>query len=352
MKAVELTELPEATITDDSLIPVVNPDGTGRATLKEVRGLGLSGQETFFLATASASGVTAGSEGWQDVPQATTADKRYLWSYIRFTYTDGKVVTTPPAIVGVYGDTGDKGDKGDKGDTGKPFVIAKTYPSIQAMETGYATDGVDVGAFVVIDTGSVEDPDNGRLYLKGDTAYQFIVDLSGIQGLTGPQGPKGDKGDKGDRGESAMEGFIDVIYPVGSLYWSSRNVNPSTWLGGTWEQIKDKFVLAAGDIYTNGDEGGNAEVTLTVDNLPSHTHTITRAKANHNHNTTIIEPCSYNEGDYDWGFFTASQGGFRAREAYTGEYAPPDYESEQTGNNTPFSNMPPYLVAYCWERTA
>lgn len=204
MKAVELTELPEATITDDSLIPVVNPDGTGRATLKEVRGLGLNGQETFFLASASTSGVTADSKEWQDVPQATTADKRYLWSYMRFTYTDGKVVTTPPAIVGVYGDTGDKGPKGDKGDTGKPFVIAKTYPSIQAMETGYATDEVDVGAFVVIDTGSVEDPDNGRLYLKGDTAYQFIVDLSGIQGLTGPQGPKGDKGEKGDKGDAGI----------------------------------------------------------------------------------------------------------------------------------------------------
>lgn len=115
MKAVELMELPQAPVSDDTLILVATPDGPGRATLKEVRGLGLSGQETFFLATASASGITTDSEGWKEVPQATTADKRYLWSYTRFTYTDGKAVTTPPAIVGVYGNTGPKGDKGDTG---------------------------------------------------------------------------------------------------------------------------------------------------------------------------------------------------------------------------------------------
>ena len=35
-----------------------------------------------------------------------------------------------------------------------------------------------------------------------------------------------------------------AAHPVGSLYWTSKNENPSiTFGGGTWKQITDKFVL-------------------------------------------------------------------------------------------------------------
>jgi hypothetical protein len=66
---------------------------------------------------------------------------------------------------------------------------------------------------------------------------------------------------------------ILAAHPVGSLYWSSKNTNPSQLFGGTWTQLKDKFILAAGDTYTNGATGGAATVTLTVNQIPSHTHT-------------------------------------------------------------------------------
>lgn len=69
-----------------------------------------------------------------------------------------------------------------------------------------------------------------------------------------------------------------LMYPVGSIYWTSlapeNGGNPNTLFGGTWVQIKDKFVLAAGDVYTAGATGGASTVTLTVNNLPSHTHPI------------------------------------------------------------------------------
>ena len=46
---------------------------------------------------------------------------------------------------------------------------------------------------------------------------------------------------------------------IGSYYWSSNSTNPGTIFGGTWEQIKDKFVLAVGDTYTAVDiTGGEA----------------------------------------------------------------------------------------------
>ncbi len=67
-----------------------------------------------------------------------------------------------------------------------------------------------------------------------------------------------------------------AAHPVGSLYWTSVNENPAvTFGGGTWEQIKDKFILAAGDTYSQGSTGGSATVTLTTNQIPSHTHTFT-----------------------------------------------------------------------------
>lgn len=33
--------------------------------------------------------------------------------------------------------------------------------------------------------------------------------------------------------------LLDLIYPVGSLYWSSNSTNPATLFGGTWTQIAD-----------------------------------------------------------------------------------------------------------------
>ena len=78
-----------------------------------------------------------------------------------------------------------------RGAQGEGFKISKTYPSIEAMNAGYATDGVPLYGFVLIDTGNVEDEDNAKLYVKGETAYEYLTDLSGSQGITGPEGPQG-----------------------------------------------------------------------------------------------------------------------------------------------------------------
>lgn len=66
---------------------------------------------------------------------------------------------------------------------------------------------------------------------------------------------------------------ILAAHPVGSLYWSSKGTNPSTLFGGTWKRIKDRFVYAMGDNDTVDVTGGNAKITLTTQNLPSHAHT-------------------------------------------------------------------------------
>ena len=50
---------------------------------------------------------------------------------------------------------------------------------------------------------------------------------------------------------------FNFIYPIGSIYMSVNNVNPTTLFGGTWEQLKDRFLLGSGDSYTNASVGGN-----------------------------------------------------------------------------------------------
>ena len=124
----------------------------------------------------------------------------------------------PAGPAGAKGEQGIQGPKGEKGD---PFAVAKTYPSVAAMNAGFATDGVKEGGFVVINTENVEDEDNAKLYVKGKSAYTFLTDLSGAQGMKGPQGergpqgnpgaqgaagPKGEKGDQGANGEQGPAG--------------------------------------------------------------------------------------------------------------------------------------------------
>ena len=78
---------------------------------------------------------------------------------------------------------------------GEPFTIDKTYSSIEEMNNSFATDDVKKDHFVVINTGNVEDEDNGKLYRKDEDGYTFIVDMSGKRGEDGEKGDPGDIGD-------------------------------------------------------------------------------------------------------------------------------------------------------------
>ena len=70
--------------------------------------------------------------------------------------------------------------------------------------------------------------------------------------------------------------LLDIAHPVGSLYWTSSSENPAvTFGGGTWTQIKDVFVWAKGDSDTVNATGGHKTITLTTNQIPSHTHTFT-----------------------------------------------------------------------------
>lgn len=127
--------------------------------------------------------------------------------------------------------------------------------------------------------------------------------------------------------------LLNLIYPVGSIYMSANNVSPASFIGGTWEQIKDTFLLAAGTTYSAGAKGGEATHTLTVSEMPNHYHVMKVATATS----------------------TASDAGWRASgvKAYSSQLAnSPTDNITDVGGNAAHNNMPPYLAVYVWKRTA
>ncbi|MGE5494624.1 MAG: phage baseplate protein [Burkholderiales bacterium] len=125
-----------------------------------------------------------------------------------------------------------------------------------------------------------------------------------------------------------------AAHPVGSIYVSSSWENrPAVIFGGTWTQIKDRFILGAGDAYANGAVGG----ALT-----------------HRH----LSPITWREADggrpalfgltNDFGLKTGETGSI-----YGGQYT--DGGENQSINRyyTSYSeSLPPYVAKYIWERTA
>ena len=114
-----------------------------------------------------------------------------------------------------------------------------------------------------------------------------------------------------------------------------NSTNPAIIIGfGTWSQLKDRFLLGAGDTYTNGNTGGEATHTLTVNEMPSHNHSIT--------NYYTIQASG----------FTNAYGPDKNGNVWN--YRNPDaaFKINNTGGGQAHNNMPPYLVVYMWKRTA
>lgn len=94
---------------------------------------------------------------------------------------------------------------GGEGGGGGTIVVSvsdviKSYPSVEEMNANFATDGVPVGKCVIINTGDVNDEENAQLYIKTETEYMYLADLSGAQGIEGKQGVRGPEGPQGPEG--------------------------------------------------------------------------------------------------------------------------------------------------------
>lgn len=161
---------------------------------------------------------------------------------------------------------------------------------------------------------------------------------------------------------------FDKIYPIGSIYISVSNVNPSTLFGGSWVQITDKFLIGASSTYPVNTSGGTTTHNHTV---PSHVH----PEGNHTHSL----------GDSAWADLYYGNSSFVTREVggvgYTsnnsktvagGQVARNNWETYGTalGGTTygmtsnvntgecgqltsgSTSVLPPYFAVYFWQRVS
>ena len=204
--------------------------------------------------------------------------------------------------------------------------------------------------------------------------------------------------------------LADLIYPVGSIYISINSTNPKTLFGGTWEQLKDRFLLGAGNSYAGGNTGGATSATsgnysgtsgtysgtsgsysgtsgaysgtsgstaISISQMPSHTHT-QNAHSHTQHPETWMN-CSPKDG------LVPTSGSFYAQAAtatyYTGSttatnqktggdqghthsipshthsipshtHSIPSHTHSIPSHSHSVSTMPPYLAVYMWKRTA
>ena len=155
---------------------------------------------------------------------------------------------------------------------------------------------------------------------------------------------------------------------------SVNATNPAELFGGTWEQIKGRFLLGAGSNDANttdwwgsewaghynapaGELGGEAVHTLSAAEMPSHAHTV-----------NIWNPAGV-KGGAQWASeetygatLTTAPYGATAPSAFTWNNSTPMVSgngkgdeagvTKFSGGSSPHNNMPPYLAVYMWKRTA
>lgn len=140
------------------------------------------------------------------------------------------------------------------------------------------------------------------------------------------------------------------VYPVGSIYISVSDANPSTLFGGTWVRLGvGRTLISAGGgtdpvvdsnnqtnrgSYTGdtswfpvGETGGEPDHTLTANEMPKHSHGVYAFR--------------YKGGANDKNAGNAA-----------GNWTQTWADSDTTGGNGSHNNIQPYLAVYMWKRTA
>ena len=158
-----------------------------------------------------------------------------------------------------------------------------------------------------------------------------------------------------------------AMYPIGSIYINVDGKNPATFIGGTWQRVTDRFLLAAGTTYQPGTTGGAATVALNVDQMPAHTHVLT----GFSRDAKDTDTCLIMQGDGNLVMYSMKGGEWHATWAASW-MSSPYMNIDATGGSNYYhwglgfgqttidsrgggwahENMPPYLAVYVWQRTA
>lgn len=155
----------------------------------------------------------------------------------------------------------------------------------------------------------------------------------------------------------------DYIHPIGSIYISASSTNPALIWGGTWTQIKGRFLIATGDNDANttnywgsfsantincpaGEKGGEPQHTLSINEMPEHNH-----KGRFKGSWQTEDPSTGSNLNI---FSHEAYGWLGSNEQYTDIGSVDnshDSPVQPSGGGKAHSNMPPYLSVYMWQRT-
>ena len=132
---------------------------------------------------------------------------------------------------------------------------------------------------------------------------------------------------------TTIKPIIDILYPVGAYFISSKNTNPSNFFGGTWERVKGRFLVGVDEDQTEFNTpnkiGGEKTHKLTINEMPSHSHL-------HDIENTVVSV----SGSGAW------------TPCITGTGNPSfNQNSRNTGGDQAHNNLPPYETCYIWKRT-
>ena len=138
----------------------------------------------------------------------------------------------------------------------------------------------------------------------------------------------------------ANKNLNNIELPLGFIYISANSTSPASIFGGTWEQIKDKFLLSAGDIYSNGATGGTE----------SHSHTLENGFAKFvSGSRTAYSVQKGFPAEFAWDANLANEGW---SSAIPGSWGVGSNGVELGGTTDIENNMPPYLVVNIWKKIA
>ena len=146
--------------------------------------------------------------------------------------------------------------------------------------------------------------------------------------------------------------LLNAMYPIGSIYMSVNETDPSTIFGGQWEQVKNKLLSACGDTYQNGTTGGEATHILNTNEIPVHNHVAsTNTTGGHRHTFTGWWTT---KGDGSTAYACVARATQNDAPEYGSFATAGEHSHTVTVNNTgggqAHNNMPPYMAVYMWKR--
>jgi microcystin-dependent protein len=151
-------------------------------------------------------------------------------------------------------------------------------------------------------------------------------------------------------GDVSINNVDNPLIPLGIIImWNSATV-PSGWAlcdgtNGT-PDLRDKFILGAGSSHNNGQTGGATNKTLTVDEIPSHTHTLQVGTNSTTHNH------SWQHGTlgYGWQVNPSNAGWWQTTTTYSSYSSNEHTHNTQVGDSgsgDTFEILPPfYTLSY------